>query len=222
VISHEHRCIFIHIPKCAGTSIEKALGHFTDYHGWSRQDHRTIRMVEPISLHSLTSKENIKEVVKRFLIKVKRPSNPRNSYTVNNKEYANYFKFTMIRNPWARAYSWYKNVLREEVFIQQYNISNEISLYDFLRLNIGKDALRPQTFWLKNFNGQISIDYIGRFENLSDDFERACRIMQITPVPLPYEVKGDSVSYRDVYDDRSVDLVKKFYQEEIAIFDYSF
>ena len=42
MISHKHKykCIFIHIPKCAGTSIEKALGHFELYNGRGRQDHR--------------------------------------------------------------------------------------------------------------------------------------------------------------------------------------
>ena len=46
MISHEHKCIFIHIPKCAGTSIESALGHLNNYTGINRQDHRTIRMIE--------------------------------------------------------------------------------------------------------------------------------------------------------------------------------
>ena len=30
-ISHTHRCIFIHIPKCAGTSVETALGMHRDW-----------------------------------------------------------------------------------------------------------------------------------------------------------------------------------------------
>ena len=33
MVSHKHKCIFIHIPKCAGTSIEEALGHFDGYRG---------------------------------------------------------------------------------------------------------------------------------------------------------------------------------------------
>ncbi len=47
MISHIHKCIFIHIPRTAGTSIESALGHLDNYKGGrGRQDHRPIRMIE--------------------------------------------------------------------------------------------------------------------------------------------------------------------------------
>lgn len=61
MISHKYKCIFIHIPKCVGTSIEQALGHFDEYSGRDRQDHRTIRMIEnPVPLTQLiTSKETL-------------------------------------------------------------------------------------------------------------------------------------------------------------------
>ena len=46
MISHKYKFIHIHIPKCAGTTIEKALGHFDGHKGRNGQDHRTIRMLE--------------------------------------------------------------------------------------------------------------------------------------------------------------------------------
>lgn len=45
MINHKYKCIFIHIPKCAGTSIESALGHYEDKRG--SQDHRTITDIQP-------------------------------------------------------------------------------------------------------------------------------------------------------------------------------
>lgn len=33
MISHKHKIIFIHLPKCAGTSIERSFGHNINHVG---------------------------------------------------------------------------------------------------------------------------------------------------------------------------------------------
>ena len=69
MISHKYKCIHIHIPKCAGTSIEKALGHFDGHEGRNGQDHRTIRMIEQpwLTKHSVRSISNLKEIFRRII-----------------------------------------------------------------------------------------------------------------------------------------------------------
>ena len=47
MISHKHKCIYIHIPKTAGTSIEYKFGHFKELKR-GVQDHRTIGEMEPV------------------------------------------------------------------------------------------------------------------------------------------------------------------------------
>lgn len=222
MISHQYKCIFIHIPKCAGTSIEKALGHFEDYTGRKQQDHRSIRMIEPINGKIFTSKENTKELIKRILSRCKKHKNPRNEYTVTKEQYESYFKFTFVRNPWARIYSWYRNVLDDEIHRKRYKISNDISLYEFLNLHLGRESLKPQTFWIKNFQGEIPLDFIGRFENLAKDFETACERMNIGPVQLPHELKRSGGGYLDKVDNNSRELIRNAFKEEIELFGYSF
>lgn len=34
IISDKHRFVFVHIPKCAGTSVRRALAPYDDYNGW--------------------------------------------------------------------------------------------------------------------------------------------------------------------------------------------
>lgn len=222
MILHKHKAIFIHIPKCAGTSIEKTLGHFEKYQGRCRQDHRSIRMLEPLCLKSLSSAENAKEVIKRLWFLIDKPKNPKNSYSVTKEQYESYFKFAIVRNPWTRVYSWYKNVQRDELTRKELKIPSQLAFYNFLKLYINKDILRPQTFWLKNFKGAIDLDYIGRFENLSNDFEIICDLMKIEPIILPHELKGTDEGYQDAYDDNSINLIRSFYKEEIELFNYSF
>lgn len=68
MISHEYQCIFIHIPKCAGTSIENAFGHFKNHVGPGGQDHRTIRYLESLSkniLYLTREKDNFLTLLRR-------------------------------------------------------------------------------------------------------------------------------------------------------------
>ena len=224
MISHQYKCIFIHIPKCAGTSIEAALGHFDKYQGRGKQDHRSIRMIEqPLPApHLLFSKENYSELMRRLRYNFRSSENPNNKITVTKSQHKSYFKFTFVRNPWARAFSLYKNIMRDEIHKRKHRLNANCSLNEFLRLHVGKGMLRPQTYWIKDFKGAIPLDYIGRFENLREDFKTALKMMGAPEIILPHRGKGSGADYREHYDKESIDIVAKSYQSEIELFGYSF
>ena len=62
---------------------------------------------------------------------------------ITKEQYESYFKFTFIRNPWERAYSWYKNVMRDENHKRSHNIISQIPFNEFLQLYAGKGLLKP-------------------------------------------------------------------------------
>ena len=224
MISHEHQLIFIHIPKCAGTSIESAFGHFDDHTGRRGQDHRPIRMIEQpvLTTHIIRSQENVITALKRLRQPYRKGINPRNKLSVTREQYDRYYKFAFIRNPWARVFSWYKNVMRDEVHRKRHQINGQLSLYDFLQRFAGKGMLRPQTYWLEDFSGSIPLDFVGRFETLSEDFHKICEAIGISPITLPHKMKGRGEDYRDSYNSDSIQLVSTVYREEIEMFGYSF
>lgn len=226
MISHEHKCIFIHVPKCAGTSIEEALGHHSLYSAEGVQDHRTLTSITPTNFpFDLASKVAMANYARKellFKLGYKRKRNIKNSLTVSREQFQNYFKFTIIRNPWSRCYSWYRHVMRDPVIRNAHHIDQDMTFTDFIYKFGGKGNLRPQLFWIAGENGISDLNFIGRFENLQADFSYVCEKLGVDNITLPHKLDGGKSNYRDAYNSEIRDYVGKLYAEEVALFSYDF
>ncbi len=189
MISDQYRCVFVHIPKTAGSSITKVLGQIEKAtHG--AQDHRTI--------------DKLREVM-------------------SDDDFRNYFKFAFVRNPWARVASWYKNVLQDPIHRKNFGVDADCSLHNFLRHHGSIWGLQSQLHWIRDSDGEIPLDFIGRHEQLQEHFQIVCERLGIDPISLPHLVKAiDSRPYESLYDEETRDLVADRYAEEIELFKYTF
>lgn len=220
MISHKYKCIFIHIPKCAGTSIEAALGHHDQYSGPGMQDHRTLAQIEPWSLGKALTGPSLQADIRRMYMALRQSHNPANRMTVTRDQYDSYFRFSIVRDPWSRAVSWYKNVLRDKAHQRTYN-KGLTSFGAFMAHYAGKRALRPQTFWLCNRAGEIDLDHIGRFENISDEFEVIRERLGAADLQFPWLIKSDKkedISHH--LDERTDALIRSVYAREIELFSF--
>lgn len=222
MISHRYRCLFIHIPKCAGTSIEHVLGHFDGHEGRAGQDHRSIRMVcQPgPRVSEIFQQENLKDFIRRIREQYRKHANPENGVMPSEDEYNSYYKFTIVRNPVERAYSWYKNALRDPIHQKNYGIDPNDSFDQFMRKFAGKGFLRPQTYWLKDYSGAIPMDFIGKFENLSKDYEIICKELGIKDFHLPHKIEGQTSKEKKI-EDRTIEFINRFYAEDFERFGYT-
>ena len=220
MISFEHHCIFIHIPKTAGTSIEQKLGLFK-VKTRGIQDHSTIRDFEPKSwIYLLREKSGF---IKNHPDKqVENQPKKRNTIPIDKYTFRTFYKFTFIRNPWSRTYSWYQGILRDDIHKNQMGINNPISLLEFLQVYGNTWPLNPQVYWLKNNSGKIKFDFIGRFENLTEDFSKVSNTLGLSDPILPRLLISDNRDYRLEYDSISKDIVYRKYREEIKLFNYDF
>ena len=231
MILYKQRLIFIHIPKCAGSSIEYAFNHIDDHEQYDSDilgpDHRPIRAIEQGNFSCkeyFSSYENFTEFRRRLKAPRRLKPNPMKNLRLTQEQYEDFYKFSFVRNPWARVYSMYKHVMREEHKQKRYKMDKlpSTSFNSFLQAYAGKKDIQPQTYWLKNFQGEIPLDFIGRFENLQGGFETICSNMNVETPELPHIYKGTKDDYRQYFDQEMIDLVADCYAEEIALFDYHF
>lgn len=224
MISHKHKLIFLHIPKVAGTSIEAALGHLDQYDGRKTQDHRTLRQYQPFAIwpNRFFPVENLRETKWHFQHRWEKHENPNNNIWVNRAQFRAYPKITFVRDPWDRVYSWYSNVMRDSIHRKKHKIESDLSLYEFLTNHSSSWALKPQTYWLADYNGKVDLDFVGKFESLHDDFGSMKKKFGLdSSLELPHKIKGGgATSYHERFDEASFELVRQRYATEIEMFGY--
>lgn len=159
---------------------------------------------------SIQKRSNVVETLKRRSFK----------YFYN--KYPNYKIFTFIRNPFDRVVSFYhfskpnNNNYNFNEFIQKKYIDDP-------KIRKDKDIqLRP--FIHKEKIRREDIDklfFIGRFENLTEDFNTLCSMIGIE-VGLLHINKTNRKNYREYFDDRSRKIIEKWYKEDLEVFGYEF
>ncbi|MFU8833061.1 MAG: sulfotransferase family 2 domain-containing protein, partial [Wenzhouxiangella sp.] len=223
MISHRYKVIFIHVPKCAGTSIEHAFAHDEGIQGRGTQDHRTMREIEPVGFRSLihAGRDDARLIFRRLRSRFRQTSNPNNLLTVTRDQYQSYFKFSIVRNPYSRAYSWYRAVMRDAIMMEDHGLDAPIGFEEFLTRFLGKKGLmRPATWFLNSFGGKMRLDFVGKFENLSEDFDSISNRLGLG-IALPHKLKGSVQDWRAAYDETTTRIVRNYYREDFETFGYS-
>lgn len=223
VISHEHRLIFIHIPKCAGTSVERRFGHFDGFSGRNGQDHRPVRMIRsPLPIGpALRTPDDAKLLAKRLAHPFRRHANPRNRRTVTPEQFRTYHKFAIVRDPWSRVFSWYRNVLRDPIHRRRYDVAPDTPLDVFVDRFAGRGMLRPIDWWLRDFDGAIAMDRIIDFHDLDAGFAALLGDLGLPQEPLPrHNDSGGEADLDRAFTPASREMIARVYAREIALFGF--
>jgi hypothetical protein len=195
MIFDKHKCIFIHVPKCAGSSIEQFLngGSFdskaTNYNsccGWDNENKIWMQ-------HATAEQIN-------------------NLYT---DKFDEYFKFAIVRNPWDRAlsdYFWMQNEIRakdsfKNFLLLQGRFNDRRLRFPMLNSESRADHFLPQHEFILNRKGEQIVDFVGKFENIKEDFGVICDRISISKTQLPHQNKGKkSKHYTEYYDGETKNL----------------
>lgn len=145
---------------------------------------------------------------------------------------ANYFKFTVVRNPWDRLVSAYfflktgglnsrdRNWFDEE--LADFESFNEFVTKWINRKNIWKmDHFRPQYHYMLDKRQKIHLDYVAFIENIDEDFACIADHVGVSRA-LPESNKSMHRSYMDYYNDLTMNIVAETYAEDVTMLGYTF
>ncbi len=131
-----------------------------------------------------------------------------------------YFKFTFVRNPWDWVVSWYfyrKKQYNEDIPFKEWLMDEKSPAYYF-----GMGLAFDQSFFIRDNNGDISLDFIGRFENIQEDFNYICSKLNIPFCTLIPSNQTEHNPYWEYYDDESRDFVGVKFEKDVNSFSYDF
>jgi chondroitin 4-sulfotransferase 11 len=191
-ISHEHKFVFIHIPKTAGLTVSSAIG--------------LTKPPEHLNQNLIVENQS------------------------NGLDVSEYYKFAFCRNPWDRFLSLYYYCRDgSEMYGNSENSQkNTLDFKMFCRIFQMGFFVGNSYVWGIHYKPQIEfinlsdIDFIGRFENLQQDFNVICDKIGIPQQKLPHKNKTKHKHYTEYYDDETRQIVAEKFAKDIEYFGYKF
>lgn len=150
------------------------------------------------------------------------------SRAMYSKYWDKYFKFSFIRNPWDRLvsiYHFYK--FGNERINRKIKRNLEPTFGEFimgLKNNPNhplKMLISPQKDWVYSPNGELMVDFLGRFENYENDINKIFEIIG-GKAPIRHDRKSVRGNYRDYYTPELVKIVEELCRVDIEFFGYKF
>jgi len=137
------------------------------------------------------------------------------------EKFEEYFKFAFVRNPWERLVSEYEFILNRPEHGRYKRVRGFKKFSEFIQMQIPRpDAY--QLNMLSDRKGRFLMDFVGKLENLDQDWQTVCEKIGIPCQALPRKNVTKRKPYQSYYDAESIELVAKHWTREIELFGYSF
>jgi hypothetical protein len=140
--------------------------------------------------------------------------------------FESFFKFSSVRNPWARAVSLY---YRSEGV----KVSEKMSFAEFCEHHVyaSDTCLNPtlhrnQIDWITDEEGRIAVDYVYKIEEFAQKIDeirdRSGGRLRLAALQSNVNARSRSGGYRDLYDDHTRGLIARHFERDIDSFGYVF
>ncbi len=211
LLSYTHQFLFVHVPRTGGVSVTRSLAPY------SHRPEEVLfnRLLNRLGLHTnlIIGPQSWRWFRIHHTARVMRRHLPADTFR-------QLFKFAFVRNPWDRAVSFYHHCLEQPRHHRHKRVTQLGSFAKFIAWRVKRRPLL-QSELIVDPHGELLVDFLGRFENLSDDFQNVCRQIGIQ-VRLPKLNASNHRDYRSYYDDATAELTAKYWQRDIEMFSYTF
>ncbi len=216
-ISYSHRFIFFHVAKVAGLSIRDALDEYTE-------EPKKFKIKQPPKL-SKGKPNPMYDIWQVLLLHATARDAKRH---LPNDVFEGFYKFAFVRNPWDWHVSMYHFILKEKQHVH-HQVVRDFGAFGEEYLQWVIDTKRPfargatkfQYEMVADRDGDLIVDYIGRFETLTQDFNTVCQHLNLN-TSLPHLNGTKHRTYHTYYNDISRQMVAEYFERDIALFGYSF
>lgn len=207
-ISYTYNLVFIHVPKCAGTTIEKIIGTSTHKEYYCRWDEKPKDSAKTLQHYTYL------ELKKDLKIK-----------------WDDYYIFSVVRNPYERFVSEYK--FRKSIYLKHKKTKQDpgsfsefienLSIKKNLRIPTFDAHLETQTSFLQNKSEKIEKSIsIFKFENLKTCWDKLEQKTGVLYKDNYWSRKAkDNIHYQDFYTPKTKAIIYDFYKEDFDNFGYS-
>lgn len=204
-INYEHKYIFVHIPKNAGTSVYRSLGFTSSTHAQAKQ----YKAAMGNAYENFYSFCFVRNPFERFIS------------TCNYARLEESYYHSSI-DPAKTKYGKHLD----------YDILKNASLEDAVDLLLdGKlvhdhawNHWKPQAEWILDDNGNMIVDFTGRLENIQADFKHICNRLKL-PVGslLSLNVsENKKKDYRQLITPSMRAKLEHYYAKDFELFGYNF
>lgn len=156
-------------------------------------------------------------------------------HMVTHREFLNkkdYFKFTFVRNPYDRLLSYFYNKVifrryggNEKWFLIKSKLLSCKTLEDFI-IKLNEINILNKNFWLNSqsfllyFQGILVVDYVGKFENMENDFKL---IKQKSGIDKKLKIINSSnhPNFDDIVSLQTKKIAYNMFREDFINFSYS-
>lgn len=219
-INFDLKCIYIAIPKTGSTSVRK--------------------LVAPRGKFFLPgphlSATQVSESLYAYYLHINRKQNTEipSSEVPSNEDvraqaqltFDDFFKFSVVRNPWARAVSLYnrreglqpKEIMSFDEFIEKHIFASDTCRWPTLHKN--------QLDWISDCNGKVLVDYFCKIEEFpthkKEIYDLTNGRLNLSLGRHNHNAKSNSDNYRQMYNKHTSSLVEKHFEVDIETFKYLF